>query len=111
VSELTKIIDELAKKARKDKLVVSEVTRGTFTITNLGMFRVGAFTPIVTPRQTAILGIGNIAEKPVVVKGQINIRSMTTLSLSFDHRVIDGAMAAQFLQRIVEFLGNPNYLK
>jgi pyruvate dehydrogenase E2 component (dihydrolipoamide acetyltransferase) len=108
--ELTKIIEELVTKARKGELAIGDVTRGTFTITNLGMFGVDAFTPIITPRQTAILGIGKINEKPVVIKGQIGIRSMTTLSLSFDHRVVDGALAAQFLQRIKEFLENPNHL-
>jgi pyruvate dehydrogenase E2 component (dihydrolipoamide acetyltransferase) len=80
---------------------------GTFTITNLGAYRVDGFTPIVNPPETAILGVGRIADKPVVVDGKIEARTMCTLSLSFDHRVVDGAPAAAFLARLAELIERP----
>ncbi|MFQ5712119.1 MAG: dihydrolipoamide acetyltransferase family protein [Candidatus Geothermarchaeales archaeon] len=104
LDELNLLIDELAEKARQGRLTVSEVKGGTFTITNLGMFGVETFTPIITPKQTAILGVGRIAEKPLSVEGRAVTRPTLTLSLSFDHRVVDGAQAAQFLKRIKEIL-------
>lgn len=100
LKELNTIIEDLVEKARQKKLSISEVKGGTFTISNLGMFDVDEFTPILTPQQTAILGVGRIAKKPVVVNEDIVIKPMTKLSLSFDHRVVDGALAAQFLRSI-----------
>ncbi len=88
---------ELAEKAKAGALGLDEVEGGTFTITNLGSYGADAFTPIVNPPQCAILGIGRITEKPVVVDGEIVVRPMMWLSLTFDHRIIDGAPAAQFL--------------
>jgi pyruvate dehydrogenase E2 component (dihydrolipoamide acetyltransferase) len=78
------------------------VTGGTFTVTNLGTWGVDVFTPILNPGETGILGIGRIVEKPAVYRGEIARRSMLVLSLTFDHRVIDGAPAAAFLQTVVE---------
>lgn len=97
----------LVDKARASRLGPSEMQDGTFTITNLGAYRVDGFTPIVNPPETAILGVGRIAEKAVVLNGQIEARLMCTLSLSFDHRVVDGVPAAAFLARLAELLERP----
>jgi pyruvate dehydrogenase E2 component (dihydrolipoamide acetyltransferase) len=83
---------------------------GTFTITNLGMFDVDAFTPIMNPPELAILGVGRIVAKPVVVEGEVVVRQMMTLSLAFDHRLVDGAPAARFLQRIKRLIEQPYLL-
>lgn len=101
---------ELVEKARKETLSLSEVTGGTFTITNLGMYGVDVFTPIINPPQAAILGVGRIVEKPVVRDGKIIIRSVMTMSLTHDHRITDGGIAAKFLQRIKQILENPSQL-
>ncbi len=108
LADLSSIIAQLVEKTRLDTLSRSDVTGGTFTITNLGMFGVDAFIAIINPKQAAILAIGRIADKPKVVDGQILIQPTVTLSLSFDHRIIDGAPAAQFLNRIKEILENPS---
>jgi pyruvate dehydrogenase E2 component (dihydrolipoamide acetyltransferase) len=93
---------ELGERARTGKLRLEEVSGGTFTITNLGTYGVDAFTPIINPGETGILGIGRIMEKPVIHRGEIARRSMMMLSLTFDHRLIDGAPAAQFLQTVID---------
>jgi pyruvate dehydrogenase E2 component (dihydrolipoamide acetyltransferase) len=80
---------------------------GTFSITNLGGYGIDGFTPILNPPETAILGVGRIADKAVVVDGAVAARTMCTLSLSFDHRVVDGAPAAAFLARLAELLERP----
>ena len=92
----------LGEKARFGTLKLEDVHGGTFTITNLGMFGVDAFTPILNPGETGILGVGRIVEKPAVFDGAIAKRAMLWLSLTFDHRVVDGAPAAEFLQTVVE---------
>jgi pyruvate dehydrogenase E2 component (dihydrolipoamide acetyltransferase) len=92
----------LGDKARAGHLKLEDVQGGTFTITNLGMFGVDAFTPILNPGETAILGVGRIVEKPAIYDGAIAKRSMLWLSLTFDHRVVDGAPAAEFLQSVIE---------
>jgi pyruvate dehydrogenase E2 component (dihydrolipoamide acetyltransferase) len=96
----------LGEKARSGHLKLEDVTGGTFTITNLGMFGVDAFTPILNPGETGILGVGRIIEKPAVYNGAIAKRAMLWLSLTFDHRMIDGAPAAQFLQSVIEFFNH-----
>lgn len=101
---------DLARKAREGTLTVDEVTGGTFTITNLSMFEVDGFTPILRPPETGILGVGRIKEKPAVYDGEISIRPMMFVSLTFDHRVIDGAPAAEFLQALVRCLQHPALL-
>jgi len=98
---------ELARKAREGTLTVDEVTGGTFTITNMSMFQVEGVTPILRPPETGILGVGRIKEKPAVFNGQIAIRSMMFLSLTFDHQVVDGAPANQFLGTVAAYLENP----
>jgi pyruvate dehydrogenase E2 component (dihydrolipoamide acetyltransferase) len=84
------------------------LTGGTFTVTNLGMFGIDAFTPILNLPQAAILGIGRIIEEPVVRDGRLEVGLTLTLSLTFDHRVIDGAPAARWLQRLCERLQTPD---
>jgi pyruvate dehydrogenase E2 component (dihydrolipoamide acetyltransferase) len=76
------------------------VSGGTFTLTNLGSYGIEIFTPLVNYPQCAILGVGRVAERPVVVPGHIAARSMMYVSLSFDHRIVDGAPAAMFLQKL-----------
>ena len=98
---------DLATKAREGRATYEEVTGGTFTITNLGAYGIDAFTPIINPPQVGILGMGRVVEKPVVYQGEITKRSMMFLSLTFDHRVIDGAPAAAFLHAIKGHLEDP----
>lgn len=104
---LTKEAKEIAKKARENMLTPDEMQGSTFTISNLGMFAVDGFTPIINQPNAAILGVGRIQEKPVIVDGEVKVRSMMSLSLSFDHRIIDGAPAAQFLTDLKNVLENP----
>jgi pyruvate dehydrogenase E2 component (dihydrolipoamide acetyltransferase) len=98
---------ELAERARANKLRPSDLAGGTFTISNLGMFDVDAFTAIITPPQTAILAIGRIADRVVAVEGQPAVRPMVTFTLSSDHRVIDGAHAAEFMRDVADAIANP----
>jgi pyruvate dehydrogenase E2 component (dihydrolipoamide acetyltransferase) len=100
--EIAAVTRELGERARTGKLRLEEVSGGTFTITNLGTYGVDAFTPIINTGETGILGVGRISDKPVIHRGEIARRSMMTLSLTFDHRLIDGAPAAQFLQTVIE---------
>ena len=98
---------DLSKRAREQKLRPDELKGSTFTISNLGMYPIDVFTPIINQPEIAILGVGRTQEKPVVVNGEIVIRPMMTVSLSFDHRVIDGAPAAEFLAEVKRILENP----
>ena len=100
-------IDDKGNRARLDQLRLDEVQGGTFTLTNAGMFGATASTPIINQPQVAILGIHIISEKPVVRDGQIVIRHMSTLGLSFDHRLIDGHTAVHFLHMVIGNLENP----
>ncbi|MBC7084298.1 MAG: 2-oxo acid dehydrogenase subunit E2 [Firmicutes bacterium] len=100
-------LKDLAAKARAGNLTADEVTGGTFTVTNLGMYGVEVFTPIINLPECAILGIGRITQKPAVWQGGIAVRSMMHLSLSFDHRLVDGAPAARFLGTVKELLERP----
>ncbi|WP_089936122.1 2-oxo acid dehydrogenase subunit E2 [Candidatus Entotheonella palauensis] len=98
---------ELANQVRAGQASYDAVTGGTFTITNLGAYDIDAFTPIINPPQVGILGMGRVVEKPVVYEGEIAVRSMMFLSLTFDHRIIDGAPAAAFLKDIKTYLEDP----
>lgn len=100
----------LVQRAREGKLSEAEMSGGTFTVTNLGAFGIDAFTPIINPPEVAILGVGRIVEKPVRQDGELAWRQVVTLSLTFDHRVADGAPAAAFLQSICKHLENPSTL-
>jgi len=100
--EIAIVSKDLGERARSGHLKLEDVSGGTFSITNLGNFGIDAFTPILNSGETGILGVGRIIEKPAVHRGEIARRSMLTLSLTFDHRVIDGAPAAKFLQTIID---------
>ncbi len=104
VIQLASDLLELGARARAGRLPLADQQGGTFTITNLGMFGVDGFTPLVLPGQTAILGIGRIGDRLVVLNGEGVVRKMCTLSLAFDHRVVDGAPAAAFLARLAGVL-------
>lgn len=108
LKEIAQEARSLAEKARAGKLTLEEVSGGTFTVSNLGMFGVDAFTPILNTPQTGILGVGRIVEKPAVYRGEIAKRAMMVLSLTFDHRVIDGAPAGAFLQTVADLLAHGN---
>ena len=110
LGDLTKAARSLADQARAGKLSPNEMADGTFTVTNLGGLGVEYFTPIVNQPQAGILGVGRIMEKPVALGGGIHVRSMLTLSLVFDHRLLDGAPAAKFLAKVKELLENPAWM-
>lgn len=103
-------IKELAEKARNGKLTLEEMSGGTFTITNGGVFGSMMSTPIINEPQSAILGMHNIQERAMVVNGEIKIRPMMYLALSYDHRVIDGSSSVTFLVKVKEKLENPAFL-
>ncbi len=110
MGDIEKRIAELGTKARTDKLTLAELQGGTFTISNGGIFGSMLSTPIVNPPQTAILGMHNIVERPVARDGQVVIRPVMYLALSYDHRLIDGREAVQFLVRIKECIEDPERL-
>jgi len=101
---------ELVERARAGRSLPDDLSGGTFTITNLGMYDVDGFTPIINLPECAILGVGRIVEKPAAVNGQVVIRPMMVLSLTFDHRINDGAPAARFLQRVKQLIERPYLL-
>lgn len=107
LAELTKDAKEIGKRARENKLLPDQLKGSTFTISNLGMYAIDVFTPIINQPESAILGVGRIQDKPVAVKGALEIRPMMALSLSFDHRAMDGAPAAAFLTELKQILENP----
>jgi pyruvate dehydrogenase E2 component (dihydrolipoamide acetyltransferase) len=104
LEEIDAAIKELTEKARQGKLAKEDLTGGTFTITNLGMYGVEFFIPIINPPEAAILAVGRVVEKPVVIDGKIEIKPMMMLSLSYDHRIVDGAPASEFLRKAKEKL-------
>ncbi|MEO8861592.1 MAG: 2-oxo acid dehydrogenase subunit E2, partial [Ginsengibacter sp.] len=110
MAEIEKEVVQLATKAKESKLTIEEMTGGTFTITNGGIFGSLMSTPIINIPQSAILGMHNIVERPVVMKGQIVIRPMMYLAVSYDHRIIDGRESVSFLVRVKEMLENPAQL-
>jgi 2-oxoglutarate dehydrogenase E2 component (dihydrolipoamide succinyltransferase) len=100
-------IKELATKARDNKLTLEEMSGGTFTITNGGIFGSMLSTPIINPPQSAILGMHNIVERPIAVKGKVEIHPIMYVALSYDHRIIDGRESVGFLVKVKEMLENP----
>jgi pyruvate dehydrogenase E2 component (dihydrolipoamide acetyltransferase) len=97
---------DLSERARAGRLQPSDIGGATFTISNLGMFDIDAFTAIIVPPQAGILAVGAIADRVVAVDGQVVVRPMLTLTLSSDHRVVDGATAAAFLKDVVSEIGS-----
>lgn len=110
ILQISAELGELAGKARNKKLLPREAEGGTFTITNMGMFGIESFHAIINPPESAILAVGAMIAKPAVVEGQICVRRRVKLSLSIDHRVVDGALAARFLTRIKEFVEAPSLM-
>ncbi len=110
MAEIEKTVVELATKARENKLTIEEMTGGTFTITNGGVFGSLMSTPIINIPQSAILGMHKIEERPVAINGKVEIRPMMYLALSYDHRIIDGRESVSFLVRVKELLENPELL-
>lgn len=110
IVELAVEINELGEKARTNRLIPDDVSGGTFSVTNAGMFGATASTPIINQPQVAILGVHAITKRPWVVDGEITVRDISTFGLSFDHRLIDGHVAVQFLHRVHEYLADLNRL-
>lgn len=110
VPQIEKDLKDLAEKARNKKISVEELTGGTFTITNGGVFGSLLSTPIINPPQSAILGMHNIVERPVAINGKVEIRPMMYVALSYDHRIIDGKDSVGFLVKVKELVENPERL-
>jgi 2-oxoglutarate dehydrogenase E2 component (dihydrolipoamide succinyltransferase) len=110
LAEIEAEVKRLATKARDNKLSIDEMTGGTFTITNGGVFGSMMSTPIINPPQSGILGMHNIVERPMAENGQVVIRPMMYLALSYDHRIIDGRESVSFLVRVKNLLENPEML-
>jgi len=109
-AEIEREIDRLAARAREDKLTVQELSGGTFTITNGGVFGSLLSTPLLNPPQTGILGMHKIEKRPVVVEDRIAVRPMMYVALSYDHRLVDGEQAVRFLVRVKERIEDPRRL-
>jgi pyruvate dehydrogenase E2 component (dihydrolipoamide acetyltransferase) len=110
LTEIASTIRDLTQRARDGKLSLEDVGGGTFTLSNMGMLGIDKFNPIINPPECSILGVGRTVEKPVAHEGEIKIRPMAWLNLSSDHRIVDGATAALFLNRIKKLLENPTLL-
>jgi 2-oxoglutarate dehydrogenase E2 component (dihydrolipoamide succinyltransferase) len=110
IPELEIEIKELADKARTKKITVEELSGGTFTITNGGVFGSMLSTPIINPPQSAILGMHNIVDRPVAVDGQVVIRPVMYVALSYDHRIIDGKDSVSFLVKVKQLLEHPEMM-
>ncbi|MFY8138918.1 MAG: 2-oxoglutarate dehydrogenase complex dihydrolipoyllysine-residue succinyltransferase [Flavobacteriales bacterium] len=110
LAQIEKTIGDLAKKAREGKITVDDMTGGTFTITNGGVFGSMLSTPIINPPQSAILGMHNIVERPVAENGQVVIRPIMYVALSYDHRIIDGRESVGFLVKVKDMLEHPERL-
>ena len=108
IADIEKGIKDLAIKARDGKLTIEDMTGGTFTITNGGVFGSMMSTPIINPPQSAILGMHNVVDRPMAVNGQVVIRPMMYIALSYDHRIIDGRESVGFLVKVKEMLENPS---
>jgi pyruvate dehydrogenase E2 component (dihydrolipoamide acetyltransferase) len=110
LEDISRSTKSLAERARSGSLTTREMSGGTFTVSNLGMYDVDLFAPVINPPETAILGVGRVVPRLVVVGETMAIRHMMTLTLVFDHRVIDGVRAARFLQKVKQLLENPEKL-
>jgi len=110
LSQIAAEVRELAERARSKKLTPEEYTGATFSISNLGMFGIDEFTAVINPPEGGILAVGAMAPKPVVRDNQVVVKQMMRVTMSCDHRVIDGATGAKFLQTFKKILENPLYL-
>jgi pyruvate dehydrogenase E2 component (dihydrolipoamide acetyltransferase) len=109
--EIAQEVRELAKKAKANSLSIDEMTNSTFSITNLSSYNIDTFDPLLNQPEIGILGVGTVEERPVVVDGEVAIRSIANLNLAFDHRAWDGAPAAEFVRSIAKLLSDPNWMK
>jgi pyruvate dehydrogenase E2 component (dihydrolipoamide acetyltransferase) len=109
--EIAQNVRDLARKAKANSLSIDEMTNGTFSITNLNSYGIDTFNPLLNPPEIGILGVGTIQETPVALDGEILLRSIANLSLSFDHRAWDGAPAAEFIQSIARLLSDPGWMR
>jgi pyruvate dehydrogenase E2 component (dihydrolipoamide acetyltransferase) len=107
IADISVLRRELTDRARAGKLRPADISGGTFTLSNLGMYKIDAFTAIITPPQAAILAVGAIADAVVPVDGKPGIRPVMTMTLSSDHRVVDGARAAEFLAELTNAIRDP----
>jgi pyruvate dehydrogenase E2 component (dihydrolipoamide acetyltransferase) len=107
IAEISALRRELTERARAGRLRPSDITGGTFTLSNLGMYKVDAFSAIITAPQAAVLAVGSISDRVVPVEGKPGIRPMMTMTLSSDHRVVDGARAAEFLRELADAIREP----
>jgi pyruvate dehydrogenase E2 component (dihydrolipoyllysine-residue acetyltransferase) len=110
LAEIAAARADVVGRARDGKLAREDLEDGTFTISNLGMFRVESFTAVLNPPQAAIVAVGATEEKPVALDGEVVVRPMLTLTATFDHRAVDGAPAAEFLQTVKELLEEPGLM-
>jgi pyruvate dehydrogenase E2 component (dihydrolipoamide acetyltransferase) len=110
IGQISREVKELAERARARKLAPEEYTGATFSISNLGMFGIDEFTAVINPPEAAILAVGAMTPRPVVRDGEVIVRQMMRVTLSCDHRVVDGATGAKFLQTLKKILENPLYL-
>jgi len=110
LSEIAEETQSFIERAKAGQCIPEELTGGTFTLTNLGMYGIDTFTPIIKLPECAILGVGRIKTRPVVIEDKIVARQTVWLSLTFDHRLVDGAPAARFLQRVVQLIERPHLL-
>ena len=110
LKDISKEIRDLGERAKTNSLIPDELSGGTFTISNLGMFGIESFTPIINQPEVAILGVNAINKEPVVVNDEVLVKPMMNLSLTADHRVVDGALAAEFLAKLKEYIEKPGLL-
>ncbi len=110
LNEIAKESADLIERTRSKKLTPDEYGNGSMTVSNLGMLNIDSFIPVINLGESVIIGVGRILEKPVAVEGRVEVRRMMTLTLSCDHRVVDGAMGGQFLGRVGELLEKPGEL-
>ena len=110
LEQIVTVLGDLVERARAKRLSPAEMSGSTFTISNLGMFGIESFTAIINPPETAILAVGKIVDTPVGARDEIELRPMMNLTLSADHRVVDGAIAARFLAELKKTLENPYLL-
>ena len=107
VPEIQSELEELAARAREKRLQPQEMQGGTFTVSNLGMYGISQFTSILNPPEVGILSVGTVRESPVAVDGEVVLRPLMNVTLNADHRAVDGAVAAQFLQTLKELIEHP----
>ncbi|MFX1265707.1 MAG: dihydrolipoamide acetyltransferase family protein, partial [Promethearchaeota archaeon] len=111
ITQIARETKDMGQRSKKNELTPEELTGSTFTVSNLGPFKVDLFIPVMNPPETAILALGQIKKKPVVVGDKVEIRSMMMASCAVDHRVLDGAPAGQFLEALKDYLENPFFMK